>query len=42
MSYESIVKKILDIIVKEVNLDEAEKLFKSYYNKTKNFIEQIK
>ena len=27
---------------KEVNLDEAEKLFKSYFNKTKNYIEQIK
>ena len=27
---------------KEVNLDEAEELFKSYFNKTKNYIEQIK
>ena len=27
---------------KEVNLDEAEKLFKSYFNETKNYIEQIK
>ena len=27
---------------KEVNLDEAEKLFKSYSNETKNYIEQIK
>ena len=27
---------------KEVTLDEAEKLFKSYFNKTKNYIEQIK
>ena len=27
---------------KEVNLDEAEKLFKSYFNGTKNYIEQIK
>ena len=27
---------------KEVNLDEAEMLFKSYFNKTKNYIEQIK
>ena len=27
---------------KEVNIDEAEKLFKSYFNETKNYIEQIK
>ena len=27
---------------KEVNLDEAEELFKSYFNETKNYIEQIK
>ena len=27
---------------KEVNLDEAEKLFKSHFNETKNYIEQIK
>ena len=27
---------------KEVNLDEAEKLFKSYFNETKKYIEQIK
>ncbi len=27
---------------KEVNLDEAEKLFTSYFNETKNYIEQIK
>ena len=27
---------------KEVNLDEAEKLFKSYFNETKNYIEQTK
>ena len=27
---------------KEVSLDEAEKLFKSYFNKTKNYIQQIK
>ena len=27
---------------KEVNLDEAEELFKSYFNKTENYIEQIK
>ena len=27
---------------KEVNLDEAEGLFKSYFNETKNYIEQIK
>ena len=27
---------------KEVNLNEAEKLFKSYFNETKNYIEQIK
>jgi UPF0271 protein len=27
---------------KEVNLDEAEELFKSYFNQTKNYIEQIK
>ena len=27
---------------KDVTLDEAEKLFKSYFNKTKNYIEQIK
>ena len=26
----------------EVNLDEAEELFKSYFNETKNYIEQIK
>jgi len=27
---------------KEINLDEAEELFKSYFNETKNYIEQIK
>jgi UPF0271 protein len=27
---------------KEVNLDEAEELFKSYFNETKNYLEQIK
>ena len=27
---------------KEVNLDEAEELFKTYFNETKNYIEQIK
>jgi len=33
---------ITKIKFKEVNLDESEKLFKSYFNETKNYIEQIK